>query len=185
MRMRVVFVVALVAAVQLAGRLVNPIASAQKTVAAPDHALSPDRTAVAAEVLALDQTIGTAVVRGDTAYVDSLTPDDFVMVHGDGWTSGGSPLMTDTKQSMLGRVTSKYYDVLDFDSVKVEMHRDVAITYGRYLAHTTGGGPPDRRWFSVWFERVYAKRNGRWIYLSHRTVHGPTFGPDRQSVSDK
>jgi hypothetical protein len=26
---------------------------------------------------------------------------------------------------------------------------------------------------SVWFERVYAKQNGRWMYLSHRTVHGP------------
>jgi len=73
----------------------------------------------------------------------------------------------------------------DTDSVKAEMHGDVAITYGRYLAHTTTGDDPGRRWFSVWFERVYAKRDGRWIYLSHRTVHGPTFGADRKSVSDK
>ena len=56
---------------------------------------------------------------------------------------------------------------IDFDSVKAEMHGDIAITYGRYIAHTTGDTalgidrsiPPDKRWFSVWFERVYAKRD--------------------------
>jgi hypothetical protein len=35
---------------------------------------------------------------------------------------------------------------------------------------------PDRGAFIVWFERVYARRDGRWQYLSHRTVHGPTYG---------
>jgi hypothetical protein len=54
---------------------------------------------------------------------------------------------------MLQRVTSKYYDVIDFDSVKAEMHGDIAITYGRYIAHTTGGTAPDKQWFLVWFER--------------------------------
>jgi Domain of unknown function (DUF4440) len=148
---------------------------------------------VKAEVLRLDQKIADAVIRGDTSYVASVTAGDFVMVHGDGWTNGGKPLSTDTKESMLQRVTSKYYDVLDFDSVKAEMHGNIAITYGRYIAHTTGVTQtpvdrivaPEKRWFSVWFERVYEKRDGKWIYLSHRTVHGPTFGADRQSVRDK
>jgi ketosteroid isomerase-like protein len=144
-------------------------------------ASSPDE----AEVLALDQKIADAVVRGDTAYVYSVTPDDFVMVHGDGWTNGGKPLLTDSKASLLGRVTAKYYDVIAFDSVKAEMHGDIAITYGRYVAHTSGGGDPSKRWFAVWFERVYAKRSGKWIYLSHRTVHGPTYGADRAAVQDK
>lgn len=62
-----------------------------------------------------------------------MTPADFVMVHGDGWTNGGKPLATDTKETMLQRVKSKYYDVIDFDSVKAEMHGDIAITYGRYI----------------------------------------------------
>lgn len=135
-------------------------------------------------LLALDQRIADAVVRGDTAYVASVTSSDFVMVHGDGWTNGGQPLSTDTKDTMLGRVTSRYYDVLDFDSVKAEMHGDIAITYGRYIAHRTTGDPRSA-WFSVWFERVYAKRNGRWMYLSHRTVHGPTYGAERRAVSEK
>jgi hypothetical protein len=181
--MRIRFVVALAIVGALSGQLPNSI-SGQRGGAAPAPHLSPEQAAAAAEVLGLDQKIGTAVVRGDTAYVDSVTASDFVMVHGDGWTNGGKPLSTDTKQSMLGRVTSKYYDVIDFDSVKVEMHGDIAITYGRYLAHVPSSAA-DKAWFSVWFERVYAKREGRWTYLSHRTVHGPTFGADRQSVSNK
>jgi len=145
---------------------------------------SPEQTSNEAEVVRLDQKIADAVVRGDTAYVANIASTDFVMVHGDGWTNGGQPLSVDTKDSMLSRVTSKYYDVLDFDSVKAEMHGDVAITYGRYVAHRPVGDP-NKAWFSVWFERVYAKRNGRWIYLSHRTVHGPTYGAERRAVNDK
>jgi hypothetical protein len=147
----------------------------------------PHRTAEQArneaEVLTLDQKIANAVVHGDTSYVSSVTSSDFVMVHGDGWTKGGKPLSVDTKDSMLSRVNSKYYDVLDFDSVMAEMHGNIAITYGRYIAHRAVGDP-NTAWFSVWFERVYAKRDGRWIYLSHRTVHGPTYGAERRAVAD-
>src|SRR5215831_16039208 len=133
---------------------------------------TPKLTSIEAEVLTLDQKIADAVVRGDTAYVANMTSSDFVMVHGDGWTNGGQPLSTDTKDAMLSRVTSRYYDVLDFDSVQAEMHGDIAITYGRYVAHRSVGDP-DKAWFSVWFERVYARREGRLIFLSLRTVHGP------------
>jgi len=174
-------IVAIVVALSGVWSASEPIALAQRTGAGPaPHATTSDE----AEILTLDQKIAAGVVHGDTPYVDSMTSSDFVMVHGDGWTYGGKPLSTDTKESMLKRVTSRYYDVLDFDSVKAEMHGDVAITYGRYLAHVPGN-PPDRAWFAVWYERVYAKRGGRWQYLSHRTVQGPTFGPDRQYVRDK
>jgi hypothetical protein len=142
------------------------------------------RVTAEAELLQLDQQLADAVVRGDTAYVERMTAADFVMTHGDGWTHGGQPLLTDAKPQLLQRTASRYYDVLDFDSVRVETHGDIAITQGRYIAHANGGNP-DRAWFSVWFERVYARRDGRWLYLSHRTVHGPTFGPDRESIHDQ
>jgi hypothetical protein len=73
---------------------------------------------------------------------------------------------------------------MDFDSVKVEMHADVAITYGRYVSNMRGVAP-DRAWFSVWYEKVYARRNGQWIYLSHRTVHGATYGLTREAVANQ
>ena len=138
-----------------------------------------------ADILALDQAIGDAVVRGDVAFVDSVLATDFSMVHGDQWTRGGQPMLTDDKKSFLRRVASKSYLVLDFDSVKAEMHGDVGLTYGRYVANTSNQTNPERAWFSVWYVRVFVKRDGRWIYLSHRTVDGPTYGPDRNSVSGK
>jgi hypothetical protein len=162
------------------GRVVSGIVTSVAVLSLPAFAQRGHDT----EVLELDQRIADAVVLGDTAYVDRATASDFVMVHGDAWTHGGQPLLVDGKESLLQRVASKYYDVLAFDSVQAELHGDVAITHGRYVAHTAGGNDPSRAWFSVRYERVYAKRDGGWRYLSHRTVHGPIFGPSRDSVVD-
>jgi hypothetical protein len=137
-----------------------------------------------AEVLELEEAIGAAIVRGDAATFDRETSSDFVMIHGDNWTRGGKPVLVDDKNSFMKRVASRSYAVHDFDSVKVEMHGDVAITYGRYIGNIPSSGE-GRAWFAVWYEKVYAKRDGRWMYLSHRTVHGATYGLNRESVSDK
>jgi hypothetical protein len=142
-------------------------------------------TGAAAEVLAFERALEAAIVRGDAAYVERVSAPDMSFTHGDGWTTGGKPLLVDNRESFLKRVRNKQYNVRDLDSVNVEMHGDIAITYGRYVAQNRIGGDPNRSWFSVWFERVYAKRNGQWLFVSHRTVHGPTYGPDRQSVSDR
>jgi len=152
-----------------------------------DPALAAPRPSADEDVvLRLDQKIANAVVAGDVEYVRSMTTSDFSMVHGDLWTRGGRANLRDTQESMLGRVASRAYSVLDFDHMRAEMHGDVAMTYGRYLAKSNGPRvAPERAWFSVWFERVYQKQNGRWLYLSHRTTHGPTYGPDRDAVSTK
>ena len=42
-------------------------------------------------------------------------------------------------------------------------------------AHAYKVAEPGREEFIVWFERVYVRRDGRWQYVSHRTVHGPTY----------
>ena len=136
-------------------------------------------SADAAEVLALEEKIEAAVVRGDVAFVSSVLSEDFHFVHGDGWTTGGKPLMDDDKAAFLKRVANKEYAVHDLDNVKIEMHGDVAITYGRYVSlfvpKNRVGIPGQLN--SIWFERVYARRDGRWLFLSHRTVHGPTVSP--------
>ena len=136
--------------------------------------------APASEVLALEQQIEAAIVRGDVAFVDRVTSADFSFVHGDGWTHGGRPLMSDDKAAFLKRVADKEYLVHDLDQVKVEMHGDVAITSGRYVSlfvPANRNAPTPARLNSIWFERVYAKRNGEWQFLSHRTVHGPNVAP--------
>ena len=140
--------------------------------------------AAEAEILAMDQKVADAVVAGDVAYVESILAPDFSMVHGEQWTRGGKPSLIDDKQSFLRRVANKHYAAIHFDSVQAEMHGDVAITYGRYFASARASGGTDRAWFYEWYERVYAECDGRWMYLSHRTVHGPIFGPSRESLSD-
>ena len=138
----------------------------------------------AAEVLQLERQIGAAIVNGDVAFYDRVTADDFVMTHSDRWTTGAKPLLVDDKASFRKRIENRSYVSMDFDSVKVEMHADVAITYGRYVSNMRGVAP-DRAWFSVWYEKVYARRNGQWIYLSHRTVHGATYGLTREAVANQ
>ena len=134
-------------------------------------------SAAAAEVIAFEKTMEAAVVRGDVAFLDKICAPDFSFTHGDGWTSGGQPLRVENRAQWLASVAKAPYLSRDLDSVQVEMHGDIAITYGQYVARNKGAAP-DRSRFSVWFERVYAKRQGQWQYVSHRTVHGPTFSAE-------
>jgi len=138
----------------------------------------------AAEVLKFEQSIGSAIARGDAAYFDRVTASDFVMTHSDRWATGEKPLLLDDKKSFMKRVSDHDYLAHDIDSARAEIHGDVAITYGRYIGHMQHV-PAGREWFSVWYEKVYAKRNGQWQYLSHRTVHGATYGLDRESLAGK
>jgi hypothetical protein len=138
----------------------------------------------AAELLDLEKRLGASVPGGDQAFFDGHTSADFLMWHSDPWTRGSRSILIDTKQAFSDRVRNKQYLAWHYDSQQAEMHGDVAVTFGRYTA-TLRGSNPDRAWFSVWYERVYQKQNGMWMLLSQRTVHGATYGPTRESVSDK
>lgn len=149
----------------------------------PAPVITPsNQSAKGNEVLTLERDIAAAVVRGDAAYFDRVAAPDFVMIHGDGWTNGGRPALVDDKASFMRRVANKSYAAHDYDVQSVEMHGDVAITYGRYVGNIPSS-PAGRQWFAVWYQKVYAKRDGRWLYLSHRTVDGAHYGDDRRSVS--
>jgi hypothetical protein len=151
----------------------------------PTAHVSPAAQAEAgAEVLELERAIAAALVRGDVAFMERVVAPDFVMVHGDGWTRGERPALVDDRASFMKRVTDNLYAAHDYDVQAAEMHGDVAITYGRYVGHIPSS-PVGRRWFYVWYQKVYAKRDGRWQYLSHRTVDGAHYGDDRAAVSLK
>lgn len=130
----------------------------------------------AAEVLAFERTMEAAVVRGDVAFLDRICTSDFTFTHGDGWVTGGKPLRVENKAQWLAAVGKRPYLVRDLGQVQVELHGDIAITYGMYHARYREPADPKQSEFTVWFERVYTRRNGEWQYISHRTVHGPTYG---------
>ena len=129
----------------------------------------------AADVLAFERQMEAAVVRGDVKLLDGVCASDFSFTHGDGWTTGGPPLRVENRAQWLASVAKRPYLSRDLDQVQVELHGDIAITYGMYRARFSAPADPKRADFTVWFERVYARRNGRWQYVSHRTVHGPTY----------
>jgi uncharacterized protein DUF4440 len=132
---------------------------------------------VADEVLAFEREIEAAVVRGDVAFVDAASASTLTFTHGDGWTTGGAPLRVDSRADWMATVAKAPYASRVLDSVKTEVHGDIVITYGRYVARFKQA-VPGRRQFTVWYQRVYAKRDGRWQYLSHRTVNGPIYEKD-------
>jgi hypothetical protein len=141
-------------------------------------------SSAAEEVLAFERSFDAAFVRGDVAYIDRVSRPDLTVIHGDAWINGGKPSSVDDKKSFLKRVESKLYSVRDLDSVKVEMHGDIAITHGRLIAQFRTSSP-DRSWLSAWYERVYEKSDGQWLLVSYRTLHGPINGPSRFSVTDR
>ena len=130
----------------------------------------------AAEVLDLERRIEAAVLRADVAFLDGVLAGDFTYTHGDGWTTGGAVRGIDDRAEWLASLPGRYRR-REVDSQQVELHGDVAITMGRVRARSgpSAGAP---RSFSFWYVRVYAQRDGRWQYLSHRTVHGPVYQDD-------
>jgi hypothetical protein len=130
-------------------------------------------SAAIAEVLAFEKATEAAVVRGDTAFIERALAPTFLFTHGDGWADGGAPLKVDTKASWIEYVKKQPapYIYRELDHVQVELHGDVAITLGRYFYLPQSNAAANH--MQVWFERVYAKRNGQWQQLSHRTVKGP------------
>ena len=150
------------------GRRVVPpgVGGAPMGVPAP----SPADAAKIKEVMAFEKACDDAAVRGDVAFIQRAVASDFIMTHGDAWITGGSPINVDTKETWLKAVQRKPYIYRKLDSVQVELHGDIAITIGRYRM-ASSATPPSYSY--VWFERLYAKRNGEWQFLSHRTVNGP------------
>jgi len=137
-------------------------------------ALSATASDTGAEVVTFEKQMEAAVVRGDVTFLDKICASEFSFTHGDGWTTGGAPLRVENRAQWLASISKAPYLFRELDSVQVELHGDVAITYGRYRARYKAGNPEQRE-FIVWFERVYARRNGGWQFLSHRTVHGPVY----------
>jgi hypothetical protein len=131
------------------------------------------------EVMAFEKQCDDAAVKGDVAFLRKAISPDFIMTHGDGWTTGGMPIKVDTKNSWIEYVARQPppYIYRNLDSINVELHGDIAITIGRYRylpRPANPNAPPQSGHLYVWFERVYAKRNGEWQFLSHRTVNGPS-----------
>lgn len=108
----------------------------------------------------MEQRVDTAILNGDTALLQSVFSEDFRFLHFDGE-------LTDKAQS-LQQVAKRPYAMRRLDSVKIEMHGDVAITEG--LVDISAHGEHGNHSYLVKYIRVYQRKNSQWQMLSQQSV---------------
>ena len=175
----------------LAGPAFGPHVSGQQapTAARVRPATPPEITAAtatgpAAEVLALEQKIEAATVKGDTAFAETILSSDFHFRHGDGWTRGEKTGgMEDDRAAFMKRIADKEYLVHDLDGTRIEMHGDLAITWGRYVSlfmpKNRNNAAPGRL-TTIPHERVWANAMGVAMARMNRVARTPPAGADPQ-----
>lgn len=123
----------------------------------------------AAQLVAIEEAMAMAVVEMDFATLDKVYADDFVFSHSTG--------VVETKDDWFAflRDNENFYTFRSVDHVKVELHGNIAVTDGR-IHIKTRSNDPGRREFTVWYIRIFERRNGNWKLVSHRSIRERT-GP--------
>jgi len=118
---------------------------------------------VETELVALEELMAASVLVADIPTLEKMYSDDFLFTHGTGevqtkeqWLAGlenGSPSWTERK----------------VDSIKVEVHGNVAVTTGRIYAQTRSDDPLWQEYL-IWYVRTYRLHGESWKLLSHKTI---------------
>ncbi len=112
-------------------------------------------------LISLNQQIDNFVVAKDTATLNKLYASDFVFSHGSG--------NIQNKQDWLRSVIKGNFVSRQHDSVRVELHPNLAILRGKLSVHKKTNNKTDR--YHLHYIRVYAFRNNHWQMVSHITTH--------------
>jgi ketosteroid isomerase-like protein len=111
-------------------------------------------------LIVLNQQIDNYVVSKDTTALSKLYADDFVFSHGSGKIEGKHSWFTSVAK---GNFTSRQHD-----SVRVELHPNLAIVRGKLSVQKKANDKIDR--YHLQYIRVYAYRNKQWQMISHITT---------------
>jgi ketosteroid isomerase-like protein len=115
----------------------------------------------------LDRRLQDAVVTHDVPLLEQHLAEDFTFLH-----SGGN---SETKADWLGfakRVPPRYLARKVSEQV-VDVHGDVAMVLGRLdVRNPAPPGQPTsaEQCVAVRYVHLYARRGGRWMFLSHQTT---------------
>jgi hypothetical protein len=111
-------------------------------------------------LVTFNQQIDDDVVKKNIPSLEKAYADDFVFSHGSGKVEGKAPWL---KSAGKGLFLSRTHD-----SVKVEMHPDVAVVKGKLSVAKTNKEKTDR--YHLYYIRIYAKRANQWQMISHSTT---------------
>ena len=120
----------------------------------------PGYTDTAAEIRKLEQRIEEAVVKAEIKFLETVYSNDFRFTHGDGEVQN--------KAQWLELAAKREVKSRKISTTEVEIHGKVVITAGRLDVIWQGEEKDDV--YALKYVRVYEKRKGRWILLSHRTI---------------
>lgn len=127
-----------------------------------------------AELRTLEQKVEAATLHADTAFLEKVYCSDFQFIHGSEAVLGISEFQN--KAETIKTLRPERFISRDLDSVEVEPHGDVAMTTGRIRVRSDAKSPPYREDYTLYYVRVYVRRDARWQLLIHRTVK-EIFGP--------
>lgn len=110
-----------------------------------------------------NRRIDKAVVAKDMEFLRKHYGDDFVFTHGTG--------LIDSKNSWLESIgKSKGYASREHDSTVVELHKDIAIIFGKLTVGRLTPASDGTSKYSLRYVRVFALRKNNWEMISHRTT---------------
>jgi ketosteroid isomerase-like protein len=128
---------------------VAAMALSSSTVAARDQAA----------VAALDTEYQAAVFRNDSATMDRILADDFVLVLGNGTVHRKADLLAEARAASISWEEQREID----DSQTVRVWGDTAvITAKLWVKGTQGGKAFDRK---LWFSDTYVRTKDGWRYV--------------------
>jgi Domain of unknown function (DUF4440) len=123
-------------------------------------------TELAAQLIALDPQIDTAMAQQDGQRLDSLLADDFIYTH----SNGLSQPKTDFIAAILKRENPPRRDLSE---VQAEVHSDITVTRGNLDVVYD-----DNRRLVFRYVRIWRLVDGAWRAISHRTL----YANDRQQA---
>jgi ketosteroid isomerase-like protein len=109
------------------------------------------------KLVTLNQQVDSYVVSRNIKALDSLYADDFVFSHGSGRVEG--------KAGWMKTVERANYPLRQHDSVKVELHENVAVVKGKMDIQKVNKDKTDT--YHLRYIRIYALRNKHWQLISH------------------
>ncbi len=126
-----------------------------------------DAASLTVELVSLDRQWQEAVVRGDAEFIEKRTASSFIFTHGGGTRS-------DTKADWL-RITRQVpqrFLERKASNQSVEVHGEVALVFGRLDVQVSRGPDSGPSCYALEYVHLYARENGEWMFLSHRTMQG-------------
>jgi ketosteroid isomerase-like protein len=133
---------------------------APSTAAAEPAAASSDNAEES--VMQLENERTPALVKGDTAFIERVYADDYMVTGANGVVRDKAAVIADMKSG------AQTFESMTNDVAKVRVYGDTAVVTGRATQKGQYKGQPSAS--PTAFTRVYVRRNGQWQLVANASA---------------